>query len=208
MIMDKWMVSPHVSLIQSKEVLDSSRTTNLDESLVPHASQPSPSFGRITKCSQRQSILQRAILWQQENVTYKFNAFHRGYRTQCSGYLAWAWAIPNPDPHRTPRCFDLEPRGLAIVISKDDLLPGDAMVCNTRKHPLIGKDKPNKAKGEQSGGHCLVFEQWTNESRTHYIGWEHCGDAVCRDVTHREIPYPYFYKQSCWEPMRYTNMTC
>lgn len=73
------------------------------------------------------------------------------------------------------------------------------MVCNDRKNgPVIVKE------GQQGWGHCLIFEKWTNASRTAYIGFELCSDAVCHGLTRREIPYPYYYKRNCWEPMRST----
>mmetsp|Transcript_10664 Transcript_10664/g.19561 ORF Transcript_10664/g.19561 Transcript_10664/m.19561 type:complete len:254 (+) Transcript_10664:80-841(+) len=159
-------------------------------------------------CPRRQSVLKRSKIWLDDNVTYEFKHFHEGYRTQCSGFVSWAWGIPNPDPHDTPRCYNLEKRGLAKVIGKDDMRPGDAMVCNVRKYPLKGADKPNRKRGEQAGGHCLIFEQWVNEAKTSYIGWELCSDATCKGMTRRIIPYPYYYKKSCWEPMRHLNITC
>jgi hypothetical protein len=95
----------------------------------------------------------------------------------------------------------LESKGIAKVISAADLRPGDAMVCNHKKFAVRGL-----APGQQGGGHCLLFAGWSNANRSEYIGLELCGDAHCRGATRRRIPFPYFYKQSCFEPMRATYL--
>jgi hypothetical protein len=154
--------------------------------------------------NRRRRIIQRAQRWLDANVQYNFNAFHEGYRTQCSGFVSAAWNLRNPIPEKTPRCFDFEPRGLAKVISKHELEMGDAMVCNSHKNDPWKYDK--RKPGQQGGGHCLLFEKWTDDSRTAYVGWELCADADCQGVNRREIPYPYFYKKSCWEPMQRYDM--
>ena len=157
------------------------------------------------ECTKRKriTVIDRAREWQSDKVQYVFHNFHKGYRTQCSGYVAHAWKVPLQDPSRTPRCYHFERYGLAISIRKDQLQMGDAMVCNSKKYAVM-----NIKKGQQAGGHCLIFERWTNDSHTAFVGWELCNDAFCSGVTQREIPYPYFYKKNCWEPMRYTNITC
>lgn len=157
----------------------------------------------------RKKVLQRAQEWMDDNVPYDFHLYHKGYRAQCSGFLSFAWNISNPYTHNaTLRCYELEDTGTAVVIPKEDLQLGDSMVCNMKKFwpSLKPKDKPKKRLGQQGGGHCLVFEQWANENKTSYIGWEQCQDAHCKDTVRREIPYPYFYKKGCWEPMRFTGL--
>ena len=153
----------------------------------------------------RKTVIDRAREWQDDKVQYVSHNFHKGYRTQCSGFVLYAWDVPLRDPNDTPRCYQFEELGLAIArtIQKDQLTMGDAMVCNHKKYRVA-----NLERGHQDGGHCLIFERWTNDSLTAFVGWELCADATCTDVTRREIPYPYFYKTNCWEPMRYSNITC
>ena len=152
---------------------------------------------------ERRNIILRAQKWLEEEVEYKFTAFHEGYRTQCSGFVSAAWNLNVSHPKDTPRCYNLEDRGLAVAIKKDELRMGDAMVCNSHKIAAYTKETPKK-KGQQGGGHCLIFERWTDDSRTAYIGYELCNDATCKNVVRHEIPYPYNYKTRCWEPMRRT----
>ena len=156
------------------------------------------------QCEQnRELVIARANIWKTQGIKYKFHAYYVGYRTQCSGYLSFAWNLKQDlKLTRTPRCYDLEPKGIAQIILKEDLKKGDAMVCNHKKY------KVTVGAGEQGGGHCLIFERWANEDKTSYIGWELCNDATCKGVTRREIPYPYFYKTNCWEPMRYIGLNC
>ena len=168
-----------------------------------------------------QKILQRMYDYQNDHVKYDFYHYHKEYRSQCSGFVSYAWDVAssttfnnatttttqnNYTRSNTLRCYELETHGIAHVISKDELRLGDAMVCNTYKYKLKGTDKPRKELGQQSGGHCLIFEKWVDSrTKSSFIGWEHCKDKTCHDTTRREIPYPYFYKKGCWEPMRYTK---
>lgn len=170
--------------------------------------------GNISRCEEleRHEIIARAQRWLDAKVPYEFKAFYEGYRTQCSGFVAAAWNLDNPEPQNTPRCYNLESRGLAhVLIDKSELLMGDVLVCNSKKHrPLFnnnGTSSYSHPKEQQGGGHCLIFEQWTLPNKTSYIGWELCNDATCHGMIRREIPYPYFYKENCWEPMRRTNIS-
>lgn len=162
--------------------------------------------------NERRAILTRAQRWLDAKVPYQFFQFHDGYRQQCSGFLSAAWNLTVVHPKDTPRCFHLENRGLAVVINKADLQMGDAIVCNALKYKPIYKDEygnnsSKPSRGQQGGGHCFLFEQWVDhERKTSFIGWELCKDANCQGVTRREIPYPYFYKQNCFEPMRRTDL--
>jgi hypothetical protein len=160
----------------------------------------------VHQCEQRQGILRRAQEWANDGIKYDFHNFYKGYRAQCSGFVSFVLNLTVPNWERTPRCYEFEKKGHLVSISKNELQPGDIMVCNINKNPLPANERPRKALGQQIGGHCLLFDHWVNASKTAYIGWENCDDATCHDATRRLIPYPYFYKPSCWEPMRFKGL--
>jgi hypothetical protein len=98
-----------------------------------------------------------------------------GYRRDCSGYASMALGLPGPG---------LDAAALAArsaPIPKFDLRAGDLLI--------------NPSPG--SAGHVVIFDRWSDNTMTSYVGYEQSGDGGTR---HRTIPYPYFrgYPMSPW----------
>lgn len=49
-------------------------------------------------CDERAKILQRARLWLHAKVPYSFDHFKDGFRTQCSGFVSFAWNLSIASP--------------------------------------------------------------------------------------------------------------
>lgn len=65
------------------------------------------------------------------------------YRTDCSGFVSWAWALPAPG--RTTYGFAPFKVDITTAISVDDLLPGDAL---------------------NNANHVILFGGWANDEHT------------------------------------------
>ncbi len=103
----------------------------------------------------------------------------RGYRRDCSGYVSMALGLPGPG---------LDTSGLAARskrIGKNDLQPGDLMI--------------NPGLGEV--GHVVLFERWTDETKTHYWGYHQSSmnnPNGGSGTSHIIFPYPYFPWKMMW----------
>jgi len=101
-----------------------------------------------------------------------------GYRRDCSGYASMALGLPGPG---------LDTGGLAArstPIQKADLRAGDLLI--------------NPAPG--NAGHVVIFDRWTDQTMTSYIGYEQSGDG---GTHHRVISYPYFGGDQQFSPYRF-----
>ncbi|MBX3190273.1 MAG: hypothetical protein KF819_24955 [Labilithrix sp.] len=65
------------------------------------------------------------------------------YRTDCSGFVSWAWELPPPG--RTTRTLAPTDTSVSAVITIADLLPGDAL---------------------NGGGHAMIFGGWADAEST------------------------------------------
>ncbi|MFF8769637.1 hypothetical protein [Kitasatospora sp. NPDC015120] len=126
----------------------------------------------------RSETISRAASWVGIGLNYNWNTTHQGYRTDCSGYVSMAWHLATPGLDTT----SFVPSGVASWITKDQLKPGDALL--------------NDAAG--ASGHVVLFEGWTDSSRTSYSGYEFTSSGV----HHRTIPYPYFSGYGTFKPVR------
>ena len=50
---------------------------------------------------QENEILARARIWIDNQVPYSQTAIRDGYRTDCSGFVSYAWQLPTPGPDTT-----------------------------------------------------------------------------------------------------------
>jgi len=94
---------------------------------------------------------------------YSQTDYTDGYRQDCSGFVSMC--------HRLDRSYTTSTLPQVFhQITKDELLPGDILLSN---------------------GHVVLFEAWTDSSRTKYIGMEEqtWGRPCKRTVG---IPYPYW----------------
>ncbi|WP_329201366.1 MULTISPECIES: C40 family peptidase [unclassified Streptomyces] len=130
----------------------------------------------------RSEVLKRAATWVGLGLPYNMGGSYQGWRTDCSGYVSMAWGLPGPG-RATPEFL---PSGVAHAITKDELKPGDA----------LNNDHPDKY------GHIVLFEKWTDASKSAYWGYEFSGTGV----HHRVIPYAYFSRSSEYQPIRLDNI--
>jgi hypothetical protein len=97
----------------------------------------------------RSEVIARAHYWNALNVPYSQSAYHVGpgesktYRTDCSGFVSMAWHLA--DSRWTGSLDDV-----SSVISYGALKPGD----------ILMRDK------DQTSGHVVIFERWTDSSKT------------------------------------------
>lgn len=135
----------------------------------------------------RTEVIERAQTWLDPQVPYSMELIHEsGYRQDCSGYVAMAWGTPAPGDSTVTL------PNYATKISADELAKGDVLM----------KGGPGTGG---ANGHVAIFEEWANDERTAYIGYEQSGSAG--GTVHREIPYPYFDGGAGFEPYRYNEIT-
>jgi hypothetical protein len=140
----------------------------------------------------RTQIIERAASWLSPAVTYSQKAFHQNaygrYRTDCSGYVSMAWALPGNPPNQNG---GLDTPGLAVVsceIGKEELLPGDILL---------------RVAGTNLTRHVVIFAAWTCSERTAYWGFEQAGGI---GTTYRIITYPYEHGADHYRRHRYIQV--
>jgi hypothetical protein len=131
-----------------------------------------PSLG----CVSRSDMISRAQAWVNAHVPYNQDATHDGYREDCSGYVSMAWESSKPG-HTT---FDMHE--ISHAISKGELQPGDALLCESE--------------------HVVLFGGWIDSD--HYTAYEETrpGEGTVKRAT----PYPYWYNTGCFLPYRYNSV--
>ncbi|WP_436789548.1 peptidoglycan-binding protein [Yinghuangia sp. YIM S10712] len=130
----------------------------------------------------RAQVLQRARTWVDAGVPYSQSAYNGGYRQDCSGFVAMAWALG-----KNAWTGDLASYGTAI--SKSELKAGDILLFHNAANPAVGS-------------HVIIFEKWADAARTKYVGYEQTPPGT----QHRTIPYAYFNYASSYTPYRYKNI--
>jgi hypothetical protein len=143
--------------------------------------------GPDSGCLRGEAVLARAATWLTAwgggPVPYLSSAdpttWFGGYRRDCSGYASMALGLVGPGLDAAALATGSTP------IPKTALRAGDLLI--------------NAAP--DNGGHVVIFDHWTDQAMTSYIGYEQSGDG---GTHHRVIPYPYFggYPMS---PYRYGN---
>ncbi len=99
----------------------------------------------------REEILVRARRWVTACVPYDRDGRRDGYRTDCSGFLSYAWCL---DRSYTTRNLDQVCR----PIRTPQLLPGDGLLWQNRDGDGIG--------------HVVLFAAWRDTARTIAAVWE------------------------------------
>ena len=130
-------------------------------------------------CVARSTMISRAQSWVDAHVPYNQEGDYAGYREDCSGYVSMAWEAAKPG-YTTSTLHEI-----ASPISKDQLTPGDVLLCE--------------------GEHVVLFGGWANSERSSYLAFEETrpGEGTVK----RNDPYPYFYNTACFKPYRY-NAVC
>ncbi|WP_424217673.1 FG-GAP repeat domain-containing protein (plasmid) [Streptomyces sp. BI20] len=130
----------------------------------------------------RSAVIARAKTWVDAKVPYSQSDYRDGYRTDCSGMVSMAWNLGT-------NAWTGNLDDYATRITKNELRKGDALLFHNAANPT-------------SGSHVVLFERWTDSSKTSYIGIEQTPPHTVR----REIPYAYFNNASSYIPYRYDNI--
>ncbi|MEI7031260.1 FG-GAP-like repeat-containing protein [Streptomyces pratensis] len=130
----------------------------------------------------RSAVIARAKTWVAAKVPYSMNDYREGYRTDCSGLISMAW---NLGTNAWTGNLDT----YATRISKGELKKGDMLLFHNPSNPT-------------SGSHVVLFERWTDSSKTSYVGIEQTPPHAVR----RTIPYSYFNNSGSYLPYRYKNI--
>ena len=136
----------------------------------------------------RDDILARAENWVGKGLKYDQYGEYLNYRTDCSGYLSYAWHLTwrstgGPAPLGTSHI-----RQISTLINKNELQGGDIML------DAIGQPAWRVQ-------HVVIFDRWLDNEHSKYMGYEFTGSGV----GHHEITYPYGNNNE-YKPYRYNNI--
>lgn len=138
----------------------------------------------------RDTILARAARWVALDVPYSQSGSFDGYRTDCSGYVAMAWALTRNGAPTSPSTADLDAPGVSVAITKEALQPGDMI--------LRPKDLPGAPYG-----HAVLFAGWADAAHTRYYAYHESSSA--NGAVYVTIPYP-FYNETGFAPRRFVGV--
>ena len=113
----------------------------------------------------RAQIIERARTWvdKPRRYSHEDNDPVSGYRLDCSGYVSMAWRLAPPGE------TTVELPDYCVLIDKDDLLPGDAVM--------------NGGPGTYGdAGHVMLFEAWADEGRTALWTYEQISAGTVRRI--------------------------
>lgn len=128
----------------------------------------------------RQEIIARAKHWVDVGVPYDNNSSFEGYRKDCSGFVSMAWKLGTS---ATTRTLD----NYANTITKDQLLPGDALLW-------VNPDASQM-------GHVRLFGGWLDGAKSRF--W------VYEETPPRAIYHEYSWSSSVaagYRPIRYDHV--
>jgi len=146
---------------------------------VPSTCPPADEYNPDVGCTSRTTMIDRAKVWVANHVPYNQGATYQGYREDCSGYVSMAWGTSKPG-YTT---FTMPQ--ISHEIAKDDLQPGDVLLCVTE--------------------HVVLFGGWSDAGHTHYLAFEETRPG--EGTVSRDTPYPYWYNTGCFIPHR-SNLVC
>jgi hypothetical protein len=127
-------------------------------------------------CVARSTMTSRAQVWVDNKVPYNQDATYQGYREDCSGYVSMTWGTSKPG-YTT---FTMPQ--IAHPITRDDLQPGDVLLCASE--------------------HVVFFGGWVDSAN--YIGYEETQPG--QGTIKSSVPYPYWYNTACFLPYRYNSV--
>ena len=135
-------------------------------------------------------MLRRAKVWLTANngsqVPYsQTSVWSDGYRQDCSGYVSMTLGLWKSGPNTVELASN---RDLTTPISLGDLKPGDLLI---------------DAEGSNTTRHVVIFEGWTDSSRTAYTAFEQRGG---HGTDHRTLTYG-LDAGSEYKPYRPVNLT-
>eukprot|EP00824_Muranothrix_gubernata_P000673 TRINITY_DN1077_c0_g1_i2.p1 TRINITY_DN1077_c0_g1~~TRINITY_DN1077_c0_g1_i2.p1 ORF type:complete len:476 (+),score=68.81 TRINITY_DN1077_c0_g1_i2:45-1430(+) len=133
----------------------------------------------VDACIPRSEILARAQVWIDRKVPYSQSKTYEGYRTDCSGFVSMSWKLDKPG--RTTTSLS----SVAIAISKDELKPGDILLC--------------------PGSHVAIFGDWSDGAKTKWVCMHEAGTGK-GTVMRSDVPYPWWKGNSCYKPYRFKDV--
>ncbi|MET7639132.1 peptidoglycan-binding protein [Streptomyces sp. NPDC005438] len=138
----------------------------------------------------RTEMLRRAATWLTANngsqVPYsQTKTWSDGYRQDCSGYVSMTLGLWKSGPNTVELANN---RDLTTPINLGDLKPGDLLI---------------DADGSNTTRHVVIFEGWTDSSRSAYSAFEQRGG---HGTDHRVLKYG-LDAGSEYKPYRPTNLT-
>lgn len=130
----------------------------------------------------RDEIISRTDAWVESGMPYSRDSYApdgdgHTYRQDCSGFVSLALHASRSYSTRTIH-------EISVPITKNQLQPGDYL--NSADH------------------HVVLFLGWANEDRTRYLARE--ASSVKGGTLERTVPYPYYSRESTYQPMRYQNV--
>jgi hypothetical protein len=133
----------------------------------------------VQACITRAEIIANAQAWVNQKVPYSQTPQpqYGGYRTDCSGYVSYAWGLPPPG-----YITETLPQ-VASPITKAELLPGDIMLLTTE--------------------HTCIFDAWTDSTQTSFV--EYAEHTFGQDASRDTQLYSYF-SNSGFVPYRFNNV--
>jgi cell wall-associated NlpC family hydrolase len=137
---------------------------------------PATTVNALTSFTRREEILARARCWIDAAVPYDRQGTRDGYRTDCSGYLSYAWRL---DRSYTTRDLDQVCR----PIGTSQLLPGDGLLWQNQSGDEVG--------------HVVIFAAWRDAARTVAAVWELAPGCA------RTSQYHYVLDLAGYVPVRY-----
>ena len=148
--------------------------------------------GKVAKADAitRAQLLERAAVWLTANngaqVPYsQTKNWTDGYRQDCSGYVSMTLGLWKSGPNTVELANN---RDLTTPINVGDLKPGDLLI---------------DADGSNTTRHVVIFEKWTDDSKTAYSAFEQRGG---HGTDHRTLDYG-LDAGSEYKPYRPTNLT-
>lgn len=115
----------------------------------------------------RGEVVARGESWFSDNVQYSQSAYYpeaggsTTYRTDCSGFVSMAWNVAGGSLDTNALRYNGH---ITKVISRAELLPGDALV-NPKDDNGDGTDW---GPGDDSTGHVVLFTGWANDAHTQF----------------------------------------
>jgi hypothetical protein len=156
----------------------------------------------VEEAAKRAPVIGRALLWVILGVPYSQERSRDGYRTDCSGFISYAWQFRDE-------------KGRALSPNTTDL--GNKYCADIPLENLQGGDIINNKKAHLGKGHVVLFVYWLGDDRTRFLAFEENGGegrmkAVSTELTIETLvdggftikeyeayaPGPY-YAQECLE---------
>ncbi|HEV8554871.1 MAG TPA: hypothetical protein VGR06_00550 [Actinophytocola sp.] len=140
----------------------------------------------------RSQVIERAQSWLRPSVAYSQTDFHTNeygtYRTDCSGYVSMAWALPGKPQDRHGGLDTIGLAGVSRTIAKHQLRAGDVLL---------------RTEGTGRTRHATVFDRWADAARDAYWGFEQAGGL---GTVHRVIAYPYGNTSHGYRAVRFIGL--